>query len=288
MAEKKSKKSTFKKKLVHKYRFVVLNEDTFEERFSFKLSRLRVFVLGGVFTILLIAITTVFIAFTPIKEYIPGYSSSALKKRAVQLTYEVDSLKSNIIALTAYTKSVQAVLTGNITPDSVDFVLKNRQKFLIDEKKLNASKTDSIFREKVERKDRFPIVEGGFNKAKIVFFAPLTGMISENFNSKNKHFALDIVSKTGSPIKAITDGTVAFSGWTAETGFVLIIIHSYEFISIYKHNGTLLKEQGDFVKSGEVIASLGNTGEFTTGPHLHFELWHKGYPVNPINYIDFK
>jgi len=285
---KNKKKSAFKKKLTHKYRLVILNEDSFEERFSLKLSRLNVFVLGGVFSILLVALTTFFIAFTPVREYIPGYASTKLKKEAVRLTFEVDSLKHKLHILEKYTSTIQAVLTGKITPESVDSIRTNIDKFDIDETKLNASKADSIFREKIDKKDRFPLVDGNLNKAKIVFFAPLTGAITQKFNAQNKHFAVDIVAKTGTPIKAIADGTVIFSGWTAETGYVLIIEHPYEFISVYKHNGVLLKQQGDFVKSGEVIANVGNTGELTTGPHLHFELWHKGYPVNPINYIDFK
>lgn len=155
-------------------------------------------------------------------------------------------------------------------------------------KKLNASKTDSLFREKIESNDRFPLFDKAENKLDMVFFAPINGDISQDFNSDNKHFAIDIVSVTGTPVKAIEDGRVIFSEWTTETGYVLIIEHGTGFISVYKHNGVLLKQQGDFVKSGEAIATVGSTGELTTGPHLHFELWYNGYPVNPINYIDFK
>mgnify|MGYP000480597311 FL=1 len=120
-----------------------------------------------------------------------------------------------------------------------------------------------------------------------MFFAPVKGGITQQFNVNEKHFAIDVVAKTGTPVKAVADGTVIFSEWTAETGYVLIVEHVNDFISVYKHNGTILKEQGDFVKSGEVISNVGSTGELTTGPHLHFELWNNGYPVNPTNYIDF-
>ena len=122
----------------------------------------------------------------------------------------------------------------------------------------------------------------------IVFFAPISGNISQLFNSENKHFAIDVVAKVGTPVKAAADGTVIFSEWTTETGYVIILKHANNFISVYKHNGTLLKQQGDLVQSGEAIASIGSSGELTTGPHLHFELWSDGYAVNPANYIDFK
>ncbi|KGL62269.1 M23 family metallopeptidase [Polaribacter sp. Hel1_85] len=267
---------------------VVLNENTFEERFSLKLSRLNVFVFGGIFSILLVAATTVLIAFTPIKEYIPGYSSSALKRKAAKLTFEADSLKIKLAVLENYTKALKPVLTGEIEPESIDSIQTEARQRLIDESKLDATKEDSIFREKVERETRFSLQNNAQSTVKIVFFAPLNGTISQNFDATSKHFAIDIAAKTGDPIKATADGTVIFSGWTTETGYVIILKHAKEYISVYKHNGNLLKEQGDFVKSGEVIATVGSTGELTTGPHLHFELWSGGYPVNPANFIDFK
>ncbi len=288
MIKKDKKKGLLKKKLTDKYRLVVLNENTFEERFSLKLSRLNVFVLGGVFSILLIGFTTLLIAFSPLKEYIPGYSSTALKRKATKLSFETDSLKTRVAILANYIKALKPVLTGDLKPETIDSLKKETKNFMIDQSKLNASKEDSLFREKIESKDRFPLADKFQNKAKIVFFAPVSGTISQKFNNKNKHFAVDIVAKKNTPVKSIADGTVIFSEWTTETGYVLIIEHPNNYISVYKHNGTLLKKQGDFVKSGEVIANVGSTGELTTGPHLHFELWSNGYAVNPINYIDFQ
>lgn len=289
MAKNTKKKSKFKQKLTHKYRLVVLNEDSFEERFSVKLSRLNVFVLTGVFSVLLVGITTVFIAYTPIREYIPGYSSTALKKKATRLTYEADSLKANLKILQNYTNALRPILTGDVSGIyKIDSIKSDIEKVPVDESKLNATKQDSLFREKVESKDRFALTDTNTNKVKIVFFAPVKGDVTQQFNANEKHFAIDVVAKTGTPVKAVADGTVIFSEWTAETGYVLIIEHTNDFISVYKHNGTILKEQGDFVKSGEVISNVGSTGELTTGPHLHFELWNNGYPVNPTNYIDFK
>lgn len=289
VAEDKKKKGKLKRKLTDKYRLVVLNENTFEERFALKLSRLNVFVFGGLFSILLIVATIVLIAFTPIKEYIPGYSSTKLKRDATKLTLESDSLKNKLAILENYVKGITPILTGEITGDEdIDSLQEVLKRAPIDEGKLYATRQDSVFREKIESKDRFPLSDNSKSKAKIVFFAPITGSMTQSFNAENKHFAIDIVAKTGTPVKAVADGTVIFSEWTTETGYVIILKHASNFISVYKHNGTLLKQQGDLVQSGEAIASVGSTGELTTGPHLHFELWSDGYAVNPINYIDFK
>lgn len=285
---KNKKKRKLKQKLTDKYRLVILNEDTFQERFSLKLSRLNVFVFSGVFSILLIVLTTLLIAFTGIREYIPGYSSTALKRKATRLTYEADSLKNRLAIIESYTKALKPVLTGDIEPEKIDSITTEMQTIVVDETKLQATKQDSLFREKIDNKDLFPLYEGGENRIKNVFFSPLTGTISQSFDLNEKHYAIDIVAQTGTPVKAVADGTVILAEWTAETGYVITIQHSNEFISVYKHNGTLLKEQGDVVKSGEAIASVGSTGELTTGPHLHFELWNNGFPVNPTNYIDFQ
>ena len=155
MSNRDKKKGKLKRKLTDKYRLVVLNEDTFEERFSLKLSRLNVFVLGGIFSILLIITTILLIAFTPLKEYIPGYSSSALKRKAVSLTFEADSLKIKLNILENYTKALKPILTGEIEPESIDSIQTKVKQHLLDELRLNATKEDSLFREKIESETRF-------------------------------------------------------------------------------------------------------------------------------------
>lgn len=289
MAKNKKKKVKLKQKLTNKYRLVVLNEHTFEERFALKLSRLNVYIFGGLFSVILILATIVLIAFTPIKGYIPGYSSVKLKTDARKLTLASDSLQNRLAVLENYTKSIKSILTGEVTSDDIiDSIQELAKRTQVDQSTLNASKQDSIFREKIESRDRFPLTDELQNRVKIVFFAPVSGTISQSFNSENKHFAIDVVAKTGTPVKAVADGTVIFSEWTTETGYVIILKHANNFISVYKHNGILLKQQGDQVQSGEAIASIGSSGELTTGPHLHFELWSDGYAVNPANYIDFE
>ena len=285
---KKNKEKKFKKKLLHKYRLVVLNEDTFEERFAIKLTRLNVFVILSLGTILLIAGTIFLIAFTSLKEYIPGYASTALKKQATVLNYKTDSLQHVINNNEQFYNSIKKVLTGDVS--SLDYT---RDSVLgvenIDPKSLDLkpTKADSLLREMVNKEDKYNVFESTISSTNFVLFPPVNGTISEDYNVKEKHFAVDIAVVKDTPVKATADGTVIFAEWTAETGYVLIIEHSYELISVYKHNASITKEQGDLVKSGEVIAIAGNTGELSTGIHLHFELWNRGYPVNPTNFIDF-
>ncbi|MGA9270976.1 MAG: M23 family metallopeptidase, partial [Lutimonas sp.] len=131
------------------------------------------------------------------------------------------------------------------------------------------------------------VFEEATRNTDIVFTAPIKGEVTENYNDREKHFAIDIAVEKDTPVKAVADGTVIFRGFTADTGYVIVIEHNQGFISVYKHNSTIFKEQGDLVKSGEVIASAGSTGNLSTASHLHFELWNEGYPVNPVNYINF-
>lgn len=282
-------KNKLKQKLIDKYRMVIINENTFEEKLSFKLSRLNVFVYGSLFAILLIGLTSILIAFTPLKEYIPGYSSSKIKRQATELTFKIDSLENELAVNNIYLNKVKKVLTGDVTDlefdkDSVFETITYHKDTLA----INPSENDIEFRKEVEREDKFSFFQEAKKAADIVFFAPVSGTITANYNIQQKHFAVDVAIKSGTPVKAVADGTVIFAEWTAETGQVIILEHANGFISVYKHNGTLLKQQGDLVKSGEVIASSGSTGELTTGPHLHFELWSDGYPVNPTNFIDFE
>lgn len=289
MSKKKKKPSKITRKLLVKYRLVVLNEETFEERVSFKLTRLNVFVLVSVSTIILIALTSVLIAFTPLREYIPGYSSTALKKRATELNYKTDSLQQVLIMNERYYSSIKKVLQGETS--ALDF---NRDS-IIDAVKLEASEVDlsptledSLLRQKVDKEDKYNLFESATSSTNFVLFPPVNGSISEPYNLKEKHYAIDIVVAKDSPVKATADGVVVFSEWTPTTGYVIILEHSYGLISVYKHNASLTKSQGDLVKAGEVIATAGTSGELSTGPHLHFELWNDGYPINPTNFIDFK
>ncbi|NQW37343.1 MAG: M23 family metallopeptidase [Flavobacteriales bacterium] len=290
MSKKGTKHKTLKHKLIRKYRLVVLNEDSFEEQLSFKINRLNVLVFGGLFSILLGSITLIIIAYSPLKEYIPGYSSTALKQKATHLVYKSDSLERALNVNNAYLETIRKVLIGKLDtfPDFNKETVLNTKPPVANDKELNPSEIDSVFREQVELNDRYTLFNKATKSTKVVFFAPVLGSITQRFNIKEKHYAIDIAVKTGTPVKSAADGTIIFAEWTAETGYVIIIEHTNGFLSVYKHNAIILKKQGDLVTSGEVIATVGNTGEFTSGPHLHFELWNDGYPIDPSQFIDFE
>ncbi len=289
MAKKVKKRGELRKKLLHKYRLVILNESTFEEKISFKLSRLNVFVSSTLLIIGLIAFTILLIAFTPLREYIPGYSSTKLKKQATELTYETDSLVRVLNNTNNYLENIRKVLKGDIENNQINRD-SLRKRFKLDPSTVDLSpiKQDSLLRAEVALEDKYNLFERNTNNASISLFPPISGTLSQNFNLEKKHFAVDIVAPRGTPVKATSDGVVVFAEWTADTGHVIILKHDNGILSAYKHNGVLNKGQGDAVSAGEVIAEVGNTGELTTGAHLHFELWQNGTPINPLNFIDFK
>jgi len=288
MAKKVKKRKEIKRKLLHKYRLVILNESTFEEKISFKLSRLNVFVTASLFMIALIGLTILLIAFTPLREYIPGYSSTKLKRQATELTYKTDSLVRTLNYTNKYLDNIRMVLKGDIENNEV-----NRdslfQRFKLDPASidLTPTKQDSLLRAEVALEDKYNLFERNLDERNLVLFPPITGTVSMPFDVKERHYAVDVVAPMDTPVKAVANGTVIFSEWTADTGYVIILEHDGGLLSVYKHNGSLAKFQGTVVRSGEVIASVGNTGELSTGPHLHFELWDNGNPVNPLDFIDF-
>ncbi|UJH69272.1 M23 family metallopeptidase [Allomuricauda sp. SCSIO 65647] len=288
MAKKGKKRKEIKRKLLHKYRLVILNESTFEEKISFKLNRLNVFVTGTIFIIVLIALTTLLIAFTPLREYIPGYSSTKLKRQATELTYKTDSLVTVLNYTNRYLENVRMVLRGDIenTETNRDSLF---EKYKLDPNTINLTpiKEDLELREQVELEDKYNLFERTVEGTRTILFPPVSGEISQRYDVNQKHFAVDVTTPKDSPVKAVANGTVIFAEWTSDTGNVIIIEHEDDLISAYKHCGSLNKSQGEHVNAGEVVASVGNTGELTTGPHLHFELWKDGKPIDPQDYIDF-
>lgn len=284
----KSRKKKLAKKLLNKYRLVVLNEDTFEERFTMKLTRLNVFVSGSLFALLLIGFTTVFIAFTPLREYIPGYTLPTLQKQAISLEQKTDSLMNVTLMNERYMKSIKEVLSGqasmtSINKDSIYAELATE----LDPQRLSPSRADSILREKVDNEDKYNLFESARSVKNFVFFPPVKGTISAEFNPELKHYAVDVVVPKNTPIKSAADGRVILASWTSDSGYVIAIDHGNQLLSIYKHNSSLTKEQGELVKAREVIAISGSSGELSTGPHLHFELWNDGEPIDPTALIDF-
>ena len=286
---KEKEKGKLKKKWLHRYRMVVLNNDTFEERFSLNLTRLNVFIVTVISAIILIGLTTVLIAFTPLREFIPGYASTKLTKDVIVLENKTDSLLNSIDLQQQKYDRIQMVLSGNITAAEyakIDSIAKIET--AVNQELPEPIVEDSLLREEVDREDKYNVIEGATSRTNFVFFTPVTGTISDGYNADSEHYAVDITAAANSPVKAAADGTVIFSGWSADTGNTILMEHAYGVITVYKHMATLNKKQNNQVQAGEVIGIVGNTGELTTGPHLHFELWMDGYPQDPTNFINFE
>lgn len=288
MGKEPKKRGKLKQKLLNKYRLVVLNEETYEEQLYFRLTRLNVMIISILLISIFVTGTVFLIASTPLKEFMPGYSSTAMRAQAAENAIKLDSLSRAYDQSIRYLNSIQQVLVGDLkfdelneSPITLDSFSK-RPKAIV-----STSIDDSLLRAMVDQEDKYNFQGGSKSKINFVLFPPAQGDLSQTYDPTNKHYAVDIVLKENAPIKAVADGTVIFSEWTAGTGHVIIIEHPFGLISAYKHNASLSKQQGDFVVAGEVIASAGNTGELSTGWHLHFELWSDGYPMNPESFIDF-
>lgn len=284
------KKSSFYDRITSIYRLTVMNDDTFEEKISLKLSPLGLSILIGSVVVFLIIGVTSLIAFTPLREYIPGYADVTVDRKVRYLLNRADSLEQEVDLKTHYITNINMIISGKDTSGMQD--LKKDTAIRYEYIKVKPSTEDSLMRRQIETQDRYSLV---FNANKLqktdiadfFFFTPLKGVITNSFNAKDEHFGVDITAPENEAIKAVLDGTVTISTWTSETGYVIQIQHENNLISVYKHNSTLLKKTGQSVKAGEVIAIIGNSGEASTGTHLHFELWYSGNPVDPQEYINF-
>ena len=281
MKNKKENKGFFKK-LFNDYKVVVSSEDTFEEKFAFKASKINVFVLMLVYSVILISFTISIVFFTQLRELVPGYSSSDLLSRAIYLTQKTDSLERQIELNNKFYKSIEDVLSGKtdefIKRDNIpiDSSLNDKNLFSI-----SPNSEDSILRNYVDSQDKFNLTKNELVIENKMFFSPIKGDITQAFNFQENHFAIDIAADIGTPVKSILDGKILFSEWSVDTGHVIIVDHGDNIVSVYKHNSKSLKEQNDFVQAGEVIAYSGNQGSLSSGPHLHFELWKNGTPIDP-------
>ena len=287
MKNKKQKKNSINK-LTRSYKVVVSSEDTFEERLSFSTNKFNVFLVLSLYSIILIAFTISVVFFTQIREMVPGYSSSDLLTQAIYLTKKTDSLENELELNNTFYKSIENVLSGK-TEQIIykDTLALNNEKDNIDFQAVLTNAEDSILRKYVEEEDKFNLTKNELVIENKMFVSPVKGQITQKFDPLNNHFALDILVDTGTPVKSILEGKVIFSEWSVDTGHVLIIDHGDDIISVYKHNSKVLKTQNNFVKAGEVIAYSGNQGTLSTGPHLHFELWKNGTPINPEPLFNF-
>jgi murein DD-endopeptidase MepM/ murein hydrolase activator NlpD len=276
-------------KLTHKYRMVLLNEDTFEEVGNMRLTRLNLIALVGIVIILLVAITYSLIAFTNIRELIPGYPDATMRQHIRTTAMKLDSLEHEQAIRDQYFENLNRIVSGEVTE-----LFLNDSVAIADARNVNFIRTtnDSILRRQVEAEEQFRLSVLDESVAdrelyEMHFFTPVKGMVTRSFNPSEGHYGIDLVAAPNEVVKAALDGTVTMSTWTLETGYVIQLQHDHELISVYKHNATLFKDVGEKVSAGDAIAIVGNSGELTTGPHLHFELWHDRVPLDPADYIVF-
>lgn len=280
-------------KLRNKFRLVVMNIDSFEERFSLVLSPLNIFTWGGLMLLSLIVLVVVLIAFTPLREWIPGYLDEGTRKEATYAALQADSLANELRQNERYLTNLQLILSGE-NPDSLGLGEEATPATTINYDTISGkvSQADKDLREQLETALEYDLVfgEGEPNESSIrsfTFFSPIRGVITSRFDPQEKHFGIDVTAPKDEPIKAALDGTVIMATWTYDTGHIIQIQHPNNLVSVYKHNSVLLREVGDHIKAGDPVAIIGETGELSTGPHLHFELWFNGRAINPENYIVF-
>lgn len=290
---KKSKKRDWghSPKLLRKYKLVLMDSQTYEEKISFVITRLGVLVGVGATIVLLVVLTIYLVAFTSLREYIPGYTNLALPKQIYELQLKVDSLEIESRNRGLYIDNLKRILTDGDFFEEPAPIYSSKPYY--DTITLRHSAADSLLREEYESQTQFTLYPSNMftyptvNIGNIYFFSPVNGIITRKYNPIQSHFGVDIVANPNEAIKSILDGTVIFSDWTLETGYIICIQHQHQLVSVYKHNSNLLKQQGSIVKAGETIAIIGQSGELQTGPHLHFELWYDGKPVDPEEFISF-
>jgi murein DD-endopeptidase MepM/ murein hydrolase activator NlpD len=287
-AEKEKRKLI--ERLRNKYRLVVMNDDTFEERVSLRLTPLGFLILLFVITTVMITLVVSLVAFTPLREYIPGYADVGMQKDLVNLTFKTDSMEKAMKNKQLYMDNLSMILSGT---DSAEHPVNPRdttKQYAHLDFRPNAA--DTALRNEIESMDQYSLSIGVKHKGGIsgfFFFLPVSGKVTNAFNAAEEHFGVDVTANDDNePVRATLDGTVISAGWTTGDGYVISVQHSDNLISIYKHNAALLKKPGEYVKAGDPIAIVGSSGEQITGPHIHFELWYNGTPLDPNEYMVFQ
>lgn len=288
MPENKAKRKLVDR-LRNRYRLVVMNDDTFEERFSLRLTPLGFLILISSVTIIMTALVVSLVAFTPIREYIPGYADVDSETELLKMNWKADSLEKSMNARQKYIDNLAMILSGRDTAEHPKNPRDSTKKFT--NLNFKPSKEDSAMRLAFESQDEYSLSVDFARKGGIAgffFFAPIKGTVSNTFNAAEEHFGVDIAATDENvPVRATLDGTVISANWTTDDGYVIQVQHSNNIISIYKHNAALLKKPGEYVKAGDPIAIVGSSGEQIAGPHIHFELWYNGAPVDPQDYMVF-
>lgn len=287
MRQRKTK--SFWHRIRFKYKLSFINEGTLEEVWSFRLSKLSAFVTLALFACFLIAVTALIIITTPIRNYLPGYLDVEVRKEIVENALRADSLERMVAIHELYLSNVAGILSGTLPLDSIrqiDSLATNDENY-----EIPRSPSEEAFVKEFAEEEKYNLtVLADPEKVPtdgVFFYKPVNGTVSAHYEAAIRHYGVDLVAKERESVLATLDGTVVYAGFGSNQGNVIQLQHKNGFISVYKHNALLLKEVGDIVQAGEAIALVGNTGKLSTGPHLHFELWYKGNPVNPEEYIAF-
>ena len=283
--EKKRKKVI--RRLRYKFRLVIINDETYEEHFSLRLSLLNIITGIGLLMMLVAFFVGGILAFTPLREYIPGYSNLETKEMATYASLKADSLDLELKMRDQYLINLKLVLSGDINADSISDV--KLEDIHVDGSGDVRIKEDSVMRLTIEEQEKYALhnTNKKIEDKVYLFFTPVKGTVVDSFDVKKRHFGVDVVTKSGEPIKAVMDGTIVMADFTTKSGYVVQIQHRNNLVSVYKHCSAVLKQLGEVVNAGDPIAVVGNTGELTTGPHLHFELWENGIPIDPEKHIIF-
>jgi murein DD-endopeptidase MepM/ murein hydrolase activator NlpD len=288
MSKQKRKLS---ERLKDKYRLIIYNDNTFEEVGYLRLKGFNLLWIIGALGFILMSLTFILVAFTSVREFIPNYPSAKLRRDIVMNALKLDTLQHEIEIRDKYIANLNNIILGK---EPFDYSQSKNESIKSKDIKFIKSEKDSLLRKQIEEEEQFnlnfaeqPKKQSSLSLSQIHFFTPLRGVITSTFKPENNHYGIDIVAGPNEVIKAVLDGTVIMATWTLETGYVIEIQHENNLISVYKHNAELLKKSSNHVKAGEPIAIVGNSGELTTGPHLHFELWYNGNPINPQDYIVF-
>ena len=287
MSKNENKKRTWR----DKYRFSVINDATFEEVWRIRMTRYSAFILITLLVLFIIGATTSLIAFTNLREFIPGYPDVVMRKNILMSAIHLDSLDRELALRDKYFANLSAIIQGKEPPEIISYQDANRDYTSID---FMSSPEDSMLRARIEKEEQFNLTLNRSSYESVTgllgmhFFPPVKGIISATYDIRTKHYGTDIVTNPKAIVSAALDGTVIFTGWTMETGYVIELQHSNNIVTIYKHNASLLRETGDLVRAGEAISVVGDSGEmYTSGPHLHFEIWYKGNPLDPEKHILF-
>lgn len=285
----KRQKRQFGDRLRDKFRLIIYNDNTFEEVWYLRLTRLNMVALSSTIFILFVVGIFALVAYTSIRELIPGYPDGNLRRTILMNAVRLDSLENEIRMRDQYFQNIRALVSGEEPDNLVNLSDTSSNEANFD---FSRSMEDSILRLQIEAEEQYnlsvlPQQSAPRDLASIHFFAPVRGLITRPFKANSNHFGTDIGAEPNEVVKATLDGTVTMDGWTIEYGYIIYIQHENNLVSVYKHNSVLLKKTGNVVKAGDAIAIIGNSGELTTGPHLHFELWHNGTPIDPQSYIVF-